>query len=221
MEDLLVKLSSCIERGKVDKNSAYPPDMKDMEGAFEITKKLLDSGVSPGDILDNALIRGMNTIGNKFGEGEAFLPELLIAAKAMNASMVHLKPFFESGEAEHKGTFIIGTVSGDLHDIGKNIVRMVLEGDGWKVVDLGKDVSSEKFLTALKKNPDSYIGISALLTTTMVNMESTVKMIKSDFPAVKVYIGGAPASDEYSSKIGADGYFPNPNNLVKHLSESI
>ena len=217
MEELLKKLAICVERGKADKVAPYPPDLKGEEGASEITEQLLAKGVSANDILRKGLMIGMNAIGDKFGQGKAFIPELLIAAKAMNAAMVHLKPYFESGEAEHRGTFIIGTVAGDLHDIGKNIVRMVLEGDGWKVIDLGVDVSSDKFLNALDEYPEAWIGMSALLTTTMVNMEANVKMIKEKNAATKVYVGGAPLSTEFSDKIGADGYFPDPHGLAKHL----
>jgi len=192
--------------------------MKGHDGASELTKQLLDGGVSADDILKQSLMVGMNNIGSKFSEGKAFIPDLLIAAKAMNAAMVHLKPYFESGEAQHKGTFIVGTVSGDLHDIGKNIVRMVLEGDGWKVVDLGVDVGAEKFVNALKENPHAHIGMSALLTTTMVNMETTLKAIKKENSITKIFIGGAPLSQEFNDKIGADGYFPDPHGLTKHLA---
>lgn len=180
MEELFKNLAICVERGKVDTNSIYPQDLKGQEGASEITEKLLAQGASANDILKKGLMVGMNAVGEKFGQGNAFIPELLIAAKAMNAAMVHLKPYFESGAAEHRGTFIVGTVAGDLHDIGKNIVRMVLEGDGWKVIDLGVDVSSEKFLNAKEEHPEAWIGMSALLTTTMVNMEANVKLIKKN-----------------------------------------
>ena len=217
MDELLKQLAICVERGKADKISPYPPDMKDQDGASEITKQLLDASVSANDILKNGLMIGMNGIGERFGRGEAFIPELLIAAKAMTAAMVHLKPYFESGEAQHRGTFIIGTVAGDLHDIGKNIVRMVLEGDGWNVIDLGVDVTTEKFLNSLKENPDACVAMSALLTTTMINMEASVKAIKDVNPATMVYVGGAPLSQEYNDKIGADGYFPDPHSFAKNL----
>lgn len=217
MEELLKQLAYCIERGKAEKNAPYPPDMKDQDGASEITRQLLDASVPPNDILKKGLMVGMNVIGDKFGQGKAFIPELLISAKAMNAAMVHLKPYFESGEAEHRGTFIIGTVAGDLHDIGKNIVRMVLEGDGWNVIDLGVDVSSDKFLTALSDHPKAWVGMSALLTTTMVNMEANVKAIKEKSPETKVFVGGAPLSNEFNDKIGADGYFPDPHSFAKHV----
>lgn len=218
MDALLKQLAVCIERGKAEKNLPYPPDMQGQDGASEITQQLLEKGVSANDILKKGLMVGMNVIGDKFGRGEAFIPELLIAAKAMNAAMVHLKPFFESGEAEHRGTVIIGTVAGDLHDIGKNIVRMVLEGDGWKVIDLGVDVSADKFLAALKENPGALVGMSALLTTTMVNMESSVKVLKDAVPGTRVFVGGAPLSAKFSEKIGADGYFPDPHSFAKHIA---
>jgi len=221
MEEILTQLATCIERGKVDINSPYPPDLKGQEGADELTKKALEANISANDILKNGLMIGMQNIGEKFSQGKAFIPDLLIAAKAMNASMEHLKPFFESGEAQHKGTFIVGTVAGDLHDIGKNIVRMVLEGDGWKVIDLGVDVSPEKFLNAVQENPGSRVGLSALLTTTMMNMESITKTIKEKSPSTEVYVGGAPLSSEFNEKIGANGYFPDPHGLIRHVAQLV
>lgn len=220
MSEILEQLAICIERGKVDKNAAYPPDMKDQDGASELTKAALDQGISPNDILKKSMMVAMNRVGEKFEKGQAFIPELLIAAKAMNAGMVHLKPYFDSGEAEHRGTVVIGTVSGDLHDIGKNIVRMVLEGDGWKVIDLGVDAGADKFIKAVKENKAAIVGMSALLTTTMINMEAIAKALKEKFPEIKVFVGGAPLSDDFSKKIGADGYFPEPHSFAKHLAKS-
>jgi 5-methyltetrahydrofolate--homocysteine methyltransferase len=135
----------------------------------------------------------------------------------MNASMEHLKPYFESGEVKHRGTMVIGTVSGDLHDIGKNLVKMVMKGDGWNVVDLGVDVSPEKFSDAVDDNPGCIVGLSALLTTTMLNMEGTVKLIREKSPDTKIFIGGAPVSQQFCDKIGADGYYPDPHGLVHHF----
>ena len=142
MKEFLSKLAKCIERGKEDRTSPYPPDLKDKDGAREYTEQALTAGVKASRILQEGLMPGMNAIGEKFSQGKAYIPELLISAKAMYAAMDVLKPYFESGEAEHKGTVILGTVSGDLHDIGKNIVRMILEGDGWKVIDLGVDTTT-------------------------------------------------------------------------------
>ena len=217
MQELFDKLATAIERGKVNINSPYPPDLKGQDGASELTEKLLNMDIPAGDVLNKGLMVGMKRIGDKFGAGEAFIPELLIAAKAMNAAMVHLQKFFDSGEVHHKGTFIIGTVSGDLHDIGKNLVKLVLEGNGWQVIDLGTDVGSDKFLSALSENPQGFVGLSALLTTTMINMEPIVKDIKENHPKAKVFIGGAPITDVYSAQIHADGYFPNPQDLIRYM----
>ena len=218
MADLLEQLATCIERGKVNADSPYPPDMKGQDGADELAKRALDEGMPPDDILSKGLIVGMGSIGQKFSENKVFVPDLLMAAKAMSSAMVHLKPFFESGEAHHKGVFIVGTVQGDLHDIGKNLVAMVIEGGGWKVVDLGVDVSAEKFLDAVKENPGSVVGLSALLTTTMVNMEKTVKLVKEHDPSVRVVVGGAPLTAEIAEKIGADGYSPDPQGALVYLN---
>lgn len=217
MEALLNQLAVCIERGKIDKNFPFPPDLQGQDGAAELSKQLLDAGVPANEVLKKALMVGMHNIGDKFGCGQAFIPDLLLAARAMNAAMAHLKPYFETGQAQHRGTFVLGTVAGDLHDIGKNIVGMVLEGNGWKVVDLGADVPAEKFITAAKENPDSIIGMSALLTTTMINMEAAIKKIKSATPRTKIFVGGAPLTQNFSDKIGADGYFPEPYGLIKYL----
>jgi len=218
MDDLLKQLALCIERGKASKEAPYPPDMKGQDGASELTQQALAASISPNDILHKALMVGMNNIGEKFSRGEAFIPELLISAKAMKAAMEHLKPYFDSGVAQHKGTIVLGTVAGDLHDIGKNIVRMVLEGAGWQVIDLGVDASTEKFVQAVDQDPTRIVGLSALLTTTMVNMEDTVKQIKQKYPQAQIYIGGAPVSKEFNDKIGADGYFPDPHSFAKHLA---
>lgn len=220
MDDLLTRLAECIEKGKVNRDSPFPPDMKGQDGAFELAHKALQASVPANDILKKALMVGMNSIGEKFAQGKAFIPELLVSAKAMKAAMEHLKPFFDSGEAQHRGTLIIGTVEGDLHDIGKNIVRMVLEGDGWKAVDLGVDVSVNQFLDSLEEYPDSIVGMSALLTTTMVKMEGMTKEIKQRHPNAHVFVGGAPLTAAFGKQIGADGYFPDPHSFAKYLAET-
>jgi methanogenic corrinoid protein MtbC1 len=142
-----------------------------------------------------------------------------MSAKAMGASMAQLKPFFTSGELKTKGTFIIGTVKGDLHDIGKNLVSMMIEGGGWTIVDLGVDVKSERFIEALKQNPGAVVGLSALLTTTMANMEEIVVEIKKQAPETKVFVGGAPVNAEFCKKIGADYYSSDPQKAVEYLTE--
>jgi 5-methyltetrahydrofolate--homocysteine methyltransferase len=221
MQDLLDRLALCIERGKSERASAYPPEMQNQDGASEITIQLLNAGVHPNDIVRRALMAGMNRVGEQFAQGQAFIPQLLISARAMKASMVHLRPFFESGVAVHRGTILLGTAAGDLHDIGKNIVGMVMEGDGWQVVDLGVDVSAGRFVTAVAEHPQCVVGLSALLTTTMGNMRDCVAQIKASSPATRVYVGGAPVTEQFSRAIGADGYFPDPGSLAKHLAALI
>jgi len=218
-DTLYQRLQNCIERGKVDKNSPYPPDMKGQDGAVELTQQALAAGLSPHDILVNSLMVGMKNVGERFGCGQAFIPDLMIAAKAMNAATAILRPHFEAGVGVQKGTFIIGTVAGDLHDIGKNIVKMIMEGAGWKVIDLGTNVPTEKFMTSLEQNPEASVGLSALLTTTMVNMEKIVKEIKTKSPSTLVVIGGAPVTDNFRQRIGADAYFPSPHLLPDYLSQ--
>jgi 5-methyltetrahydrofolate--homocysteine methyltransferase len=218
MKELLKQLADCTARGKVNFDSPFPPDMKGQEGADELTKKALDANIKPEVILNEALMAGMKDVGDRFESGKAFIPDMLISAKAMNAAMEHLRPFFESGEVELKGTFVLGTVAGDLHDIGKNIVRMVLVGSGWDVIDLGVDVKPEKFLETIEANPGCLVGLSALLTTTMTQMDVTNKAIKAKYPDTKVFVGGAPLSQKFCDEIGANGYFPDPNQFAKHLN---
>ncbi len=220
MNSILDQLSECIEFGKADINSKHPPHLIGKEGASELTKTALESGIDANIILNQALMTGMQRIGDKFSRGKAFIPNLLISAKAMNAAMKHLKPYFDRGEASLKGTIVVGTVSGDLHDIGKNIVKMVMEGNGWKVVDLGVDVKPEKFVEAAEQNPGCIVGLSALLTTTMLNMEGVVKALKQNSDKIKIFVGGAPLSHEFAMKIGAEAYFPEPYGLVKYLSSN-
>jgi len=221
MNDILEKIALCVEFGKINKVSPYPPNMKDQDGADELTKQALDSGVRPDAILENALVPAMAKVGDKFSRKEIYVPQMLMAAKAMNSAMAHLKPFFQSGETKRKGKFIVGTVAGDLHDIGKNLVAMMIEGGGWEVIDLGVDVGTDKFLTALDANPGAVIGLSALLTTTMENMKHTVSAIKEKHKESKILVGGAPVTMEYCQKIGADFYSPDPQGAVNYLKALI
>ncbi len=217
MDDILAKIALCVERGKVNAESRYPPELKGQDGADELTKQALDRNIRPGEILTSGLISGMQRVGEKFKRNEIYLPDVLVAAKAMNAAMEHLKPYFISGDVKHKGKVVMGTVSGDLHDIGKKIVAMFLEGSGWEVIDCGVDVSSQGFVEAINKNKPLAVGISALLTTTMVHMEEAVKAIKSEFPEVKVLVGGAPVTVEFARRIGADMTSAHPQEAVEYL----
>lgn len=220
MSEIADRIGLCIESGKINIASPYPQSMRGENGADEITKQALEQGINPDEIL-KACNDAMQRIGNRFSRGEVFVPELLMAAKAMHAVMAHLKPYFKTGEVKKKGKFIIGTVTGDLHDIGKNLVSMVVEGNGWEIIDLGVDVKTEKFISAIKENPHSIVGLSALLTTTMINMARTVKEIKTEFPNTIVIVGGAPLSQVHANKMGADGYAPDPQNAVKFLNQRL
>jgi methanogenic corrinoid protein MtbC1 len=219
MSELVEKIAACIERGKVNRAATYPPDMKGKEGADELAGNGLAAGEAPETILQGCVL-GMQRIGEKFSQNKVFVPDLLMAAKAMNAAMAHLKPFFKSGAVKRRGQFVVGTVAGDLHDIGKNLVAMVVEGGGWEVIDLGVDVSTEKFVETVESHPGCAVGLSALLTTTMVNMEKTVKEIKAKYPATRILVGGAPVTNAYAAKIGADGYSSDPQGAVNLLAQA-
>lgn len=219
MNELLVQLLEVVELGKADQKSPFPPQLKGQDGASELTVKALEAGISPQDILENALILAMDKVGKKFAENKIFVPQMLMSARAMGAAMLVLKPFFTSGEIKTKGTLIIGTVKGDLHDIGKNLVAMMVEGSGWKVIDLGVDVSAEKYIKALKENEGAVVALSALLTTTMVNMGQIVADIKTEVPGTVVCVGGAPVNNEFCKKNGADSYSADPQGVVEFLNK--
>jgi len=219
--ELLNQIRICVENGKVNRDAPYPPAMRGQDGADELTRFALNEGVKPSEILDEALIPAMNAVGQKFTEKKIFVPQMLISAKAMNAAMAHLKPYFQSGEVKKRGKFIIGTVSGDLHDIGKNLVAMIVEGAGYEVIDLGIDVGPAKFIQAIGENPGAIVGLSALLTTTMVNMKAITADIKSQYPDAIVMIGGAPVNEQFKNEIGADNYSPNPQAAVNYLNSLV
>ena len=218
MDNILEAIALCTERGKVNRDANYPPDLKGQEGADELTAKALADGIDPNRVLTEGLMQGMSRIGERFSRHEVFVPDLLMAARAMNAGMAHLQPHFDSGAAQRKGTFVIGTVQGDLHDIGKNPVAMVVEGGGWKVIDLGVDVTAERFLEAIEANPGCVVGLSALLTTTMANMEKMVEAIKAKKPDTKILVGGAPLTQDFCEKIGADTYARDPQAALAYLA---
>jgi 5-methyltetrahydrofolate--homocysteine methyltransferase len=215
--EILERLSNCVELGKVNQAAAYPPKLKGQPGADELCREALAAGIVPEDVLAEGLISGMSRIGERFAQGKAFVPEMLLAARAMTAAMAHLRPFFASGQVKRRGVFVIGTVAGDLHDIGKNIVAMMIEGAGWEVIDLGVDVKLERFVEEVGKHPSAVIGLSALLTTTMVNMETIVKALKAREPGRHIVVGGAPVSRAFCESIGADFYAPDPQAAVEHL----
>lgn len=174
-----------------------------------LVQQAIDNGTKPEDILNGGMIQAMSNVGERFKNNEIFVPEMLVAARAMKAGVGVLKPYLVDADIKPIGKVIIGTVAGDLHDIGKNLVGMMIEGAGFDVIDLGVDVPADKFVQAALDNQDATIvGLSALLTTTMPAMRDTVSALKSAGLAtrVKVMIGGAPVTDEFRNEIGADGY---------------
>jgi 5-methyltetrahydrofolate--homocysteine methyltransferase len=219
--EILNKLAIAIERGKIDIASPHPPDMLFQDGADELTRIALESGIPAEKILSEALIPGMTAVGQKFARNEVFIPDILLSARAMAKATEHLKPYFQSGELKTRGIIVMGTVRGDLHDIGKKIVGMMFEGGGWKVVDLGVDVPASKFIEAVGQNPGCAVGLSALLTTTMNNMRAIVEEIKIAYPDTLIIVGGAPVTGTFASGIGADAYFADPQGALEFLNSRL
>ena len=186
----------------------------DQAGALALTKAAISEGVSPADILNKGLVAGMNVIGERFKSNEVYIPEVLIAAYAMKAAMTVLEPKLVEAGVQPIAKAVIGTVKGDMHDIGKNLVAMMLKGAGFEVIDLGVDVSDEKFVQKAKETKAKIVGMSTLLTTTMSSMEKTVKALKAAGLTVKTMIGGAPVTQGYADKIGADGFAPDAASAV-------
>ena len=178
----------------------------DQSTAVEITKSALEEGTAAKNVLEEGLIAGMDIVGARFKKNEIYIPEVLIAARAMKMAMEFLEPELIKAGVKPVGKFLVATVQGDLHDIGKNLVAMMLKGAGFEVIDLGVDVSPEKFVEQVKAKGVQLVGMSALLTTTMPGMEKTVKALKEAGVSAKIMIGGAPVTQGYADKIGADGY---------------
>ena len=183
----------------------------DKDAAVENVQAALDAGTDAGVILQKSLIPAMEKVGQLFEAGEYYVPEMLIAARAMQAGLGLLKPLLVDSDVKPTGKVVIGTVKGDLHDIGKNLVAMMLEGAGFEIHDLGTDVSPDKFIAAIKEENVDILAMSALLTTTMPMMETTIKAVDEAGlrDVVKIIIGGAPVTTEYAQKIGADGFAPD------------
>ena len=180
-----------------------------------LTRRALDEGVSAETILNDALIVGMGEVGELFEQGEYFVPELLLSARAMQAAMEVLRPLLSASSYEPLGKVVMGTVQGDLHDIGKKLVAMMLEGSGFEVIDLGTDVAPERFVETVEESGAQVVGLSALLTTTLPAMEATVSALREAGPVkVKVMIGGAPVTSAFASSIGADGYAADASSAV-------
>ncbi|GAB4411382.1 MAG: corrinoid protein [Anaerolineales bacterium] len=203
MADILQKIASKLYEGED-------------EEVAELVQKALDSGLTPKEILQDGLIAGMDQVGKDFKAGDLFVPEVLIAARAMHAGMNVLRPLLAASDSPTVGKYVIGTVKGDLHDIGKNLVKMMLEGAGFETVDLGTDVAPEAFVRAVQEHKPRIVGMSALLTTTMVNMKSTIDALQEAGlrDSVKIMVGGAPVTAAFAQQIGADAYAPDAATAV-------
>ena len=210
MSELLGKMAESLIAGNID-------------DVVNMTKEALDAGTAPADILDQGLLAGMDVVGQRFKAEEMFIPEVLRCAKCMHGAMEILRPLLAETGAESIGTLIIGTVKGDLHDIGKNLVGMMFEGAGFNVVDLGIDKEPQVFVDAIKEHDARLIGMSALLTTTMPKMVETINAIKEAGvrDQVKILIGGAPITAAFAEEIGADGYASNAASAVEKAKELI
>ena len=208
--EILQQISESLQRG-------------DHEQVAEFTQQAIDADLSATQILNEGLMTGMNVVGQRFGAHEIFLPELLIAARAMNAGIDLLKPLFLGGEMPTKGKVVIGTVKGDLHDIGKNLVGIMLKGAGFEVIDVGNDIAADVFVDAAEAEGATVVGLSALLTTTMTGMKDVVDLVKARGlqDKVKVIVGGAPLSKEFAEEIGADAYGYDASNAVEIVKEMV
>lgn len=204
----LIKIKVNIIEGEVDK-------VRDM------VKRAIDEGQEAKRILNEALLPGMRIVGDKFEEGEFFLPEMLIAAMAMKEGLEVLSPVLTQSDMKAAGTVVMGTAKGDIHDVGKSIVGVMLEGAGFMVTDIGVDVSPDKFVEAAKKNNADIIGISALLTTTIMGMKDVIKAMKEAGLKAKVMVGGASVTQEFADEIGADGYASDAPSAVKRAKELV
>jgi len=198
-------------------NSLYEAIVKgDLAGAVESTNKAITEGLEPQTIINDYMSKAMEEIGSRFEQGKAFVPELLMAARAMKGALEQLKPLLAENNTSRLGTVVIGTVKGDLHDIGKNLVASMLEGCGFEVINLGVDISSEKFVESIKEHNANILCLSALLTTTMGYMQDIIMTLEKEGlrEQVKVMVGGAPVNSDFANKISADGYSSNANAAV-------
>jgi 5-methyltetrahydrofolate--homocysteine methyltransferase len=203
MADILSKIASNLYEGED-------------EVVAELVQQALDQGMAPNDVLQGGLIAGMDEVGRDFKAGDLFVPEVLIAARAMHAGMGVLRPLLAESDVPSAGKYVIGTVKGDLHDIGKNLVKMMLEGAGFETVDLGTDVEPQDFVAAVREHKPEVVGMSALLTTTMVQMRATIEaLVEAGLrDEVKIMVGGAPVTEAFAQEIGADAYAPDAASAV-------
>ena len=194
------------------------------EKVKELVQEAIDEGLEPSEIINQGLISGMNVVGKRFKEGDMFVPEVLLSARSMKGGMELVKPLLVEGEMEEAGKVLLGTVEGDLHDIGKNLVGMMMESGGLEVINLGTDVTAAEFAEAVREHKPDVLGMSALLTTTMLEMQNTIEVLIEEGlrDSVKIIVGGAPVTKEFADEIGADGWAPDAasaKDLVFELAE--
>jgi corrinoid protein of di/trimethylamine methyltransferase len=194
-----------------------------LEQSVEVTKEAIAQHIQPDEIINGHMVRAMEEIGRRFEIGEAFVPELLMSARAMKGALELLKPLMQGDQSLSLGKVVIGTVKGDLHDIGKNLVASMLEGCGFEVINLGTDVTDEKFVSAVKENHAQIVCMSALLTTTMMYMKNVIEALNTAGirEEVKVMVGGAPITEAFAEEIGADGFSSNANSAVAKAKELV
>jgi len=194
----------------------------EVDKATELTQKALDEGLDAEKVLNEALVPAMDAVGDQYEKGERYVPEMLLSAQAMKGGMQLLRPLLAESGVEPKGRIVIGTVEGDLHDIGQNLVSMMLEGAGFEVTNLGAETPADEFVSSVKDNRADILGLSALLTTTMTHMPEVIDALKEDGVRenLQVMIGGAPVSQDYADEIGADGYASDASSAVK-LAEQL
>ena len=202
-------------------NLALLLEQGQMQSVATLTQELLDAGVPPQAILNEGLIAGMAVVGKKMRDGEMYLPEVLQAAGAMQAALKLLKPHLLRDGVQSRGTVLIGTVKGDMHDIGKNLVATMLQGAGFDIVDLGVNISPEKFVQAVKAHKPAIVGLSAMLTTTMLTMKPTIEALRAAGSDVKVIVGGAPVNQNFADQIGADGFARDAVLAVERVKQLI
>ena len=219
-EDIIGMIKENVIQGrKTGEDMGIDESLTGTPGVVELTESALAGGITPDKIITQALTAGMEIVGEKFSTKEYFIPDMLASADAVGAAMDILKPLLEASNIETKGKFVIATVKGDIHDIGKNIVAILLKGAGYEVNDIGIDVPEDKIVNVVREEKPDYLGLSALLTTTMTEMDVIIKALKENGlrDSVKVLIGGAAVSDEYAKEIGADAFCVDGFQAIKVL----
>jgi len=201
MKELMARLGESLIAGEIEKVKGF-------------TEEALRAGTSAHEVLERGIMPSMEELGERFSRGEAFLPELLLAAHTMKAVMEVLKPAIAQGDVRPEATLVIGTVAGDVHDLGKNVVRLMFEGAAFRVVDMGVNVSAERFLAAYGQEKPDLVGLSSLLTATMGEMEKVIREVRKEHPEAKFIVGGAPIRQDFADEIGADGYAPDAHTAV-------